>query len=205
MLTLFHAPESRSTRVLTLIEEMGIADRIDLRLVDIRRQDGSGARDAANPHPEGKVPALLHDGILMTETAAILLLLTDLFPETGLGPTAADPRRGDYLTWLFWYGSVMEPVMIQHAASLTHPWLHATYRGLGEAEARISTALTKGPWLLGDRFSAADILIQSPYHWFRDMVPSDPAIRDWLARGAARPAFIAINRADQQRRAALAA
>lgn len=205
MLTLFHAPESRSTRVLTLIEEMGIADRIDLRLVGIRRQDGSGARDATNPHPEGKVPALLQDGVLVTETAAILLLLTDLFPDAGLGPTVTDPQRGAYLTRLFWYGAVMEPVMIQQAAGLTHPWLHATYRGLAEAEARISAALAKGPWLLGNRFTAADILIQSPYHWFADMVPADPAIRDWLARGAARPAFIASKAADQQRRATMAA
>lgn len=205
MLTLFHAPESRSTRVLTLIEEMGIADRIDLRLVDIRRQDGSGARDAANPHPEGKVPALLHDGVLVTETAAILLHLTDLFPEAGLGPNATDPQRGAYLAWLFWYGSVMEPVMIQQAAGLTHPWLHATYRGLAEAEARIAAALGKGPWLLGETFSAADILIQSPYHWFRDMAPADPVIRDWLARGAGRSAFIASKAVDHQRRTARAA
>jgi len=205
MLTLFHAPESRSTRVLTLIEEMGIADRIDLQVVNIRRQDGSGGRDPANPHPEGKVPALLHDGVLVTETAAILLHLTDLFPEAGLGPTATDPQRGAYLTWLFWYGSVMEPVMIQHAAGLTHPWLHATYRGLAEAEARIAGALAKGPWLLGERFSAADILIQSPYHWFRDMVPQDPAIRDWLDRGAARAAFVASKGDDAQRRSARAA
>lgn len=202
MLTLFHAPESRSTRILTLIDEMGISDWVTLHPVDIRRQDGSGGRDPANPHPEGKVPALDHDGTLVTETGAIMLLLTDMFPAAGRGPTADDPKRGAYLTWLFWYGSVMEPVMIQHAAGLSHPWLSATYRGMAEMEARISAALAKGPWLLGDSFSAADILIQSPYHWFADMIPDDPAIRDWLARGKARASYTRVRQQDAVRRAA---
>lgn len=202
MLTLFHAPESRSTRILTLIDEMGIADWVTLHPVDIRRQDGSGGRDPDNPHPEGKVPALDHDGTLVTETGAIMLILTDMFPAADLGPAPDDPQRGAYLTWLFWYGSVMEPVMIQHAAGLSHPWLTATYRGMAEMEARISTALAKGPWLLGDRFSATDILIQSPYHWFTDMIPDDPAIRDWLARGKARPSYARVRQADTLRRAA---
>lgn len=190
MLTLIHAPRSRSTRVRVLLEEMGVADRVDLRIVDIPRQDGSGARDAGNPHPEGKVPALLDaSGAVVTETGSIMLMLTDMFPEGGMGPLPGDPDRGAYLTWLFWYGSVMEPVMIQKSAGLAHPWLTATYRGIAEMEARISAALARGPWLLGERFSAADILIQSPWHWFREMEPGDPAIRDWVARGAERAAF----------------
>lgn len=190
MLTLVHAPRSRGTRVRVLLEEMGIADVVDLRIVDILRQDGSGARDPDNPHPEGKVPALLDEGGgVVTETGAVMLMLTDMFPEGGMGPLQDDPDRGAYLTWLFWYGSVMEPVMIQKAAGLAHPWLKATYRGTEEMEARISAALARGPWLLGERFSAADILIQSPWHWFRDMEAGDPAIRDWVARGAERAAF----------------
>lgn len=190
MLTLFHAPLSRGTRVRVLLEEMGVADVVDLRIVDIPRQDGRGARDPGNPHPEGKVPALVDEtGAVVTETGAVMLLLTDMFPEGRMAPLPGDADRGAYLTWLFWYGSVMEPVMIHKAAGLTHPWLTATYRGIEEMEARISAALARGPWLLGERFSAADILIQSPWHWFRDMQAGDPAIRDWVARGAARAAF----------------
>jgi glutathione S-transferase len=60
---------------------------------------------------------------------------------------------------------------------------------MAEMEARISAALKQGPWLLGERFSAADILIQSPWRWFQDLEPGDPAIRDWMARGAERAAF----------------
>lgn len=202
MLTLFHAPQSRSTRILTLIEEMGIVDRIGINLVDIVRADGTGAPDDTNPHPEAKVPALVQGTDTITESAAVMLVLTDMFPEVGLGPVATDPQRGAYLTWLFWYGSVMEPVLIHAAAGLTHPWLTKTYRGMPELTARLRAALQNGPWLLGERFSAADILLQSPFFWFKDIVPDDPLIRDWLARGQSRPAFQRVQQAEAQRRAA---
>lgn len=187
MLTLFHAPNSRSTRIVTLIEEMGIGDWIDVQTVQITRMDGSGARDPANPHPEGKVPALMHDGTLITESAAVILYLTTLFPDSGMAPKADDPLFGDYLTWLFWYGSVMEPVLIHQAAKLSHPYLTRTFRGPAEVESRLHNALNnKGSWLLGERFSAIDLLVHSPYAWFGN-VPDDPLIADWAARCMARP------------------
>ncbi|MCF8487512.1 MAG: glutathione S-transferase family protein [Rhodobacteraceae bacterium] len=201
MLTLFHAPKSRSTRIVTLIEEMGIADQVDVRITDIPRMDGTGAADPANPHPEHKVPALLHDGTLITETAAVMLYLTALFPDSGLAPKPGDPRRGDYLTWLFWYGSVMEPVLILEAAGLSHPYLTQAIRDSSAVEARLKAALSKGPWLLGDRFSAADILVHSPYAWFGN-TPDDPLIADWVARCMARPARLKVMAAEN---AALAA
>lgn len=188
MLTFFHAPYSRSTRVLALIEEMGIGEKIAIRPVTIPRQDGSGGRDPANPHPEGKSPCLLHDGEVVTETGAILLYLTDLFPGTGLGPLPGEPGRGAYLTWLSWYQGVLEPVLICDAAGIGHDWLTAAIRGPEEATARLRHALGRGPWLLGERYSAADLLVHSPYAFFPDSLPDDPAIRDWATRCAARPA-----------------
>lgn len=188
MLTFFHSPQSRSSRIVTLIDEMGIGDAVETRIVSIPRMDGTGRRDPSNPHPEGKVPALLHDGTLVTETAAIILTLTNLFPEGGMAPAASDPAFGEYLTWLFWYGSVMEPVLILDAAEVSHPWLQAAIRGVPEVTARISRALARGPWLLGERYSAADLLIHSPYAFFRDNIPDDPAIRDWVARCMGRAA-----------------
>lgn len=201
MLTLFHAPKSRSTRIVTLIEEMGIADQVDVRITDIPRMDGTGAADPANPHPEHKVPALLHDGTLITETAAVMLYLTALFPDSGLAPKPGDPRRGDYLTWLFWYGSVMEPVLILEAAGLSHPYLTQAIRDSSAVEARLKAALSKGPWLLGDRFSAADILVHSPYAWFGN-TPDDPLIADWVARCMARPARLKVMAAEERALAA---
>lgn len=187
MLTLFHAPHSRSTRIISLLEEMGVRDQVDIRTVSVVRADGSGAADATNPHPEKKVPALQHDGALITESGAIMLYLTDLFPESGLAPKADHPLRGEYLTWLFWYGGVVEPVLVLDAAKVEHPWLTKTFRGMPELVARIRAALEKGPWLLGDQFSAADILVHSPFAWFNN-APDDPLIRDWVERCKARSA-----------------
>ena len=196
MLTLFHAPHSRSSRIVTLIDEMGIGDFVTIHPVTIPRQDGSGARDPANPHPEGKVPALLHDGTLITESAAIILYLNALFPDTGMAPKPGTATYGAHLTWLFWYGSVMEPALIHDAAGLSHPWLQATFRGTPEITARLTRALADRPFLLGDRYSAADLLVHSPYAWFRDATPDVPVIRDWVARCQARPSVARTNAAD---------
>lgn len=188
MLTFYHSPQSRSSAIMTLIEEMGIADRIDIRLVTIPRIDGTGQRDPANPHPEGKVPALLHDGVLITERAAIILQLTSLFPEGGMAPPVGTPEWGAFATWLTWYQGVVEPVVIFAASGISHPWITATFRGPEEMAARLRTALQKGPWLMGAQFSAADLLVHSPFAWFPESTPDDPLIRDWVERCKARPA-----------------
>lgn len=187
MLTLFHAPSSRSSRIVTLIDEMGIQAHVQIVPTNIARVDGSGHADPANPHPEGKVPALLHDQTLITESAAVIQYLTQLFPEAGLAPRPGDARYGEYLTWLHWYGNVMEPVTIFEGAQIQHAWLTATFRGSAEVHARLRVALAKGPWLLGERYSAADLLVHSPYAWFREATPDDAVIRDWVGRCMDRP------------------
>lgn len=187
MLTLIHAPNSRSSAILALIDEMGIGDRVTLQTVDIRRHDGSGSRDPANPHPEGKVPALLHDGVVITERGAIILHLATVFPGTGVAPVPGTPEWGAFVTWLVWYQGVVEPVLIHRAAALAHPALTATFRGPDEVAARLRAALEKGPWLMGEAWSAADLLVHSPYAWFTDATPDDPLIRDWVERCKAHP------------------
>jgi glutathione S-transferase len=205
MLTLYHAPNSRSSAILTLLEEMGVADKVEIKVVNILRSDGTGARDASNPHPEGKVPALVHDGQLITERGAIMLHLTTLFPESGLAPAIGSPEWGRLLTWLSWYQGVMEPVLILEFAGVSHPFIPSTFRSHTEVAARIRAALEKGPWLLGDRFSAADILVHSPYAWFEGSAPDDALIQDWIARCKTRPARLARIAADAALLASLAA
>ena len=192
MLTLFHSPHSRSSAIVALVEEMGIADRLDLRVVAIPRADGTGRRDPANPHPEGKVPALVHDGRVITERGAIILHLCALFPEAGMAPLPGTPDWGTFAGWMAWYQGVLEPVLILQAAGVSHPYLTGAIRGTAEATARIRAALEKGPWLMGDSYSAADVLVHSPYAWFEDMTPDDPLIRDWVERCKARPSRLAV-------------
>jgi glutathione S-transferase len=205
MLTLFHSPESRSVTIMSLIEEMGIADRIDLRVVAIPRMDGSGGRDPSNPHPEGKVPALVHDGRVITERAAIILHLTALFPDSRLAPRVGTPDWGAFAGWLAWYQGVLEPVVILEGAGVTHPWLTAAIRDHKTAAARLRAALEKGPWIMGETFSAVDILLHGPYAWFREATPDDPLIRDWVERCMARPASTKVRTEDTLRMAGLRA
>ncbi len=188
MLTLYHAPLSRSSRIVWLLEELG-ADYA-IRLTDIPRMDGSGAVDPANPHPDGKVPALVDGDVLITESIAIVQYLADAFPAAGLSPAIGDPLRGPYLTWLAYYAGVIEPVIHFASAGVAdNPALQRTFRDRAAVDRRILAALGAHPYILGDRFSAADILIASLGQWMRDMLPADPVVDAYLARCNARPAL----------------
>jgi glutathione S-transferase len=184
MVTLYHAPRSRSSRMIWLLEELGAP--YEVVPVDIQRRGGVGARDPKNPHPDGKVPALVHDGRLVTESIAIALYLTDLFPANGIGPLPGDPKRGEYLTWLAYYAGVMEPVLIDRERQAEEA---------GKVDRRVVGALEKAPYLLGDRFflgdrfSAADILLASLMQFARNFLPSAKVLDEFLARVTARPAF----------------
>lgn len=201
MITFFHAPESRSSAILTLIEEMGILDRITVQTVDIPRiMTGTGAADPSNPHPEKKAPCLVHEGRVITERGAIIAYLTTLFPSH-MAPAVGSPDWGAFLTWTHWYQGVMEPVLVLDYCQFTHPALTATFRGVAEVTARIRAALERGPWLLGESYSAADLLVHSPYAWFGN-TPDDPLIKDWVARCMARPARLKVLAGDKALRAA---
>ena len=187
MLTLYHAPRSRSSRFVWLLEELGADYRI--AYTNITRQDGSGAVDPANPHPYKKVPALVHDGALISESAAIAVYLTDLYPRNGIGPQVGDPLRGPYLTWLAYYAGVIEPVItLQFAGLGDNAMLARTFRSRAEMDARILGALAKGPYLLGERFSAADILVTSMGDFARQTLPDGSVIDAYLQRCTDRPA-----------------
>ncbi|MFO6464253.1 glutathione S-transferase family protein [Jannaschia sp. KMU-145] len=186
MPTLFHAPNSRATAIVSLVEAMGLMDRIDLVEVTVARQDGGGRPDPRNPHPEGKVPYLTDGRDHVRERGAIVLYLTDRFPEAGLGRPAGHPQRGAFLSWLFYYQGVMEPVLVLDAAGIEHPALHATFRGMNDMLARLSEALDGQPFLLGEEFSAVDLLVSSPFLWMPDTLRDHATIRDWVDRCAAR-------------------
>ncbi|MFN4204567.1 MAG: glutathione S-transferase family protein [Tabrizicola sp.] len=205
MLTLFHSPQSRSSAIVALIEEMGIQDGVEIREVTIPRMDGSGGRDPANPHPEGKVPVLVHDRRVITERAAIILHLTTLFPDTGLAPKVGTAEWGVFAAWMAWYQGVLEPAFIMEAAGLSHPWMTAAIRDHKTAVARLRAALDKGPWLMGDSYSAADHLCHATYAWFTEATPDDPVLRDWIGRCMARPARERVRARDAERMAQAAA
>ncbi|MCR9280309.1 MAG: glutathione S-transferase family protein [Rhodobacteraceae bacterium] len=188
MMTLYHSPNSRSSAIVTLIEELG-AD-VEVKEVTVRRQDGSGGPDASNPHPEKKVPYLVDGAEGIRERGAITLYLTDKFPEAGLGPIEGQPGRGEYLSWLFYYQGVMEPVIILKFAQFTHPAVEASLRDFDTMVARLAETLEKQPYLLGETYSAVDLLCSGPFLWLPDMLPDNEAIRDWVKRCSERPATV---------------
>jgi len=186
MLTLFHAPQSRSSRIVWLLEEIGVD--YDIRYVDIfRSMTGTGGRDPANPHPDGKVPALRHRDVLVTESAAVALYLTDLFPEAGLGAPVGSPERAAYLTWLTWTAGEMEPAYWARISGQTNndPLARARYEAV---IARLLGALERGPYLMGERFTAVDVMVGSGIAWGREYSPRSPLLDAYLTRILDRPA-----------------
>ncbi|GAA6156383.1 glutathione S-transferase family protein [Pyruvatibacter sp. HU-CL02332] len=187
MPTLYHSPNSRSSRIIRLIDELNVWSEIDVQIVGVARNDGTGGHDPKNPHPEGKVPLLVHNGVEIWESNAIILYLTDLFPKAGMGPVVGDPQRGRYLSWLAWYGNVVEPVVAIGVAGLSHPVLDVTFRGMPEMIARLARALESAPYLIGESFTAADLLLVSTFTWSPDAAPDNQAIKEWINRCEARP------------------
>lgn len=193
MLTLFHAPHSRSSRLVWLIEELGA--EVDIHYCDILRGDGSGARDPANPHPDGKVPALLHDGVLITESGAVAVYLAGLHPEAGLGFPQGSPDRGRLLTWMFWASGELEPALWGRisGATETDPMARRRYE---QATDRLIEALWEGPWLMGDQFTIADVIVGSAVGWARSWLPDSPVFDRYIERLNARPARIRADARD---------
>jgi glutathione S-transferase len=186
MITLYHAPYSRSTRMIWLLEELGVP--YEIRQVSIFRPlTGEGAADPANPHPDKRVPAIEHDGSLVAESVAIVLYLTDAFPEARLGPAVGDASRGTYLTWLAWYAAELEPALFAGLAGelAGSPQKQRSYEVVLQ---RLHGALADGPYIMGERFSGADFLIASAIAFGRHVLPASPAIDAYLARCQSRPA-----------------
>ena len=189
VLTLFHAPKSRSGSIVWLLEELGVP--YETKIVNIRRADGSGARDAANPHPHAKVPCLQHDGHRVFEIAAITLYLTDLFPDAKLGPRVGDPKRGEYLSWLAYRPGVIEPAMMMRRLNVKHVQGAMGWAEAGEVEETLNSALSGRKYLLGDEFSAADISIGGTINFMMmfKLMSETPVFKDYAARITSRPAF----------------
>jgi glutathione S-transferase len=147
----------------------------------------------------GKVPAIRHGEALVTEQAAVYLYLADLFPEAGLAPAPGDPLRGPYLRWMVFYGSCFEPAVIDRALEREPgPRAMSAYGDFDTVLAQVTAALTPGPYILGERFSAVDILWGSALGWTTGfkLIPEDPTIMAYVARIRERPAVRRISEAE---------
>jgi glutathione S-transferase len=159
--------------------------------VATRNRDGSGAVDPANPHPHGKVPAICDDGVVVFESPAIALYLTDRFSKNRLGPLAGEAGRGAYLSWLAYYTGVLEPAFMSKFMNIEVPRGTAGWVAAEEAMPAVMRQLSQGDYLLGERFSAADVLYGTTFALFAQtpVVPRSPVIEQYVARVLARPAY----------------
>lgn len=186
-LTLFHSPNTRSTGALTLLEELGVP----YRLHPLNMKAGEQREPAYLAiNPMGKVPAIRYGDALVTEQVAVFIFLADLFPQARLAPALTDPLRGPYLRWMAFYGSCFEPALVDRSQQRETPRAMCPY---GDYDTTISTLLgqlEKGPYLLGDTFTAADVLWGTALTWTTmfKLVEATPVVQAYIDRINARPA-----------------
>ena len=196
--TLFYAPHTRATGALCLMEELGVP--YDLKVLNTKAGEQRRPEYLA-VNPMGKVPAVLHDGALVTEQPAVYLYLADLYPGKKLAPAPGDARRGPYLRWMVYYGSSFEPALVDRAQK--HPPAPPSMCPYGDFDTMLKTLtdqLRKGPWMLGDHFTAADVLWGVALKWTVGfgMVPETPEIKAYVERVYARPAIQRANAKDEE-------
>lgn len=188
-LTLYHAAPSRSSIVLWMLEEIG--QPYDVKLLKLSEGDNMKP-DYLAINPMGKVPALKHGDSVITEVAAICTYLADEFPDQKLNVPVGTPRRGAYLKWLFFGPSCIEPAMTDRAFPRKEEPRAAAlgWRDFDTVLDIVAKMLVKGPWLMGEQFTAADVVIGADIRWgtMFKLIPERKEFTDYTARIAARPA-----------------
>jgi len=189
-LTLYHASPSRSSIVLWMLEELG--QPYDVHLVSFKKGENLKPEYLAI-NPMGKVPALKHRGVVITEVAAICTYLADEFPEAKLNVPVGDPRRGPYLKWMFFGPSVVETAITDRAFPRKEGAPRTTL-GYGDFDTVMNVLAqatgAANPYLLGEQFTAADIIIGSQLRWAMmfNLIPERPEFVAYVDRLNARPA-----------------
>lgn len=188
-LTLYGHPHSRASVVHCMLEELG--EPYEYRLLDLQKGEQKAPAYLA-VNPMGKVPALEDGDVIVTEVAAICCYLADAYPRAGLAPPIGDPLRGPYLKWLFFGPACIEPAMMERMFGWQVPRRGAT--GWGDLDTVmdvVAAALTEGPYLLGAKFTAADVVIGSGLAWgmmFKG-IPERPVFTSYVGRLSERPAW----------------
>jgi glutathione S-transferase len=189
MMKLYWAPRTRSLRALWLLEEAGVPyERVRL---DLSAGEQKSAEFRAI-NPMAKVPALTDGSVAVAESGAICAYVAEAVPQAGLAPPGGDPARGRYLQWLFFSPGCIEQAFLAKSANVSVRQEAAGFGDFDRVFDVLEAAVATGPWLLGERFSAADVMIGLDLHFGIDifkLVPSRPLLRAYVDRCLARPAL----------------
>ena len=202
-LTLYHAAPSRSSIVRWMLEEVG--EPYDIQHVSLSKGE-TRTPDYLAINPMGKVPALRHGDVVLTETAAICTYLADEFPHAKLNIPIGNPRRGVYLKWLFFGPSCIEPAMTDRAFPRKEE-PRPGMLGYGDFDTVlkvVGNAVAKGPYIMGDQFTAADVVIGSDLRFgmMFKMLPERSEFTAYTGRLAQRPALQRAEAKDKELAAA---
>jgi glutathione S-transferase len=186
----YHNPLSRARVVHWMLEEVGAPYRIES--VDLQKGEQKQPPFLA-VNPMGKLPTIVHRGTVITETGAICTYLADAFPAAGLAPRLDEPARGSYLRWMFFGAGCLDSALIDRMLARPAPD-RTSALGYGRYEdvmETLETAITPGPYILHDRFSAADVYIgaQIGFGMRTKSIDPRPAFQAYLGRLLQRPAY----------------
>ena len=198
-LTLYHAAPSRSSIARWMLEELG--EPYDLHLLSLANGEQRAPGYLA-VNPMGKVPALKHGDAVITEAAAICTYLADEFPQARLNVPVGDPRRGAYLKWLFFAPSCIEPAITDRAFPRKEEPRRSTlgYGDFDTVMAVVAAAVEPGPYLMGEQFTAADVVLGSTLRWgmMFGLLPKRPEFVAYVGRLEQRPALERAVALDQE-------
>jgi glutathione S-transferase len=191
----FHNPQSRAAMAHWMLEEVGA--QYEIRHIDFQKGDHKKPEFLAL-NPMGKIPTIIVDGTVITEAPAIIAWLADAYPEADLAPPVGSPERGTYYRWLFFGGSCIEPAIVDQMFKRPPP-AQTSALGWGTYDDVIRTvekALEPGPFLLGEKFSAADVYVGSELSWAGQFgaprIKESSIISAYVERCRARPAFLKV-------------
>ena len=194
----FHSPNTRSAGARILLEELSA--KYTLHALNMKKgEQRAPAYLAINPM--GKVPALMHHGELICEQVAVFLYLADLLSAARLAPVLNDPLRGPYLRWMAFYGSCYEPVVIDRSMKREPAGMATSpYGNFDIMFKTLTDQLAKGPYLLGEKFSAVDVLLGTALIWTTmfGLAPEAPVTRAYMDRINARPSVAKVRKLDAE-------
>ncbi|WP_026608280.1 glutathione S-transferase family protein [Methylocapsa acidiphila] len=189
MIKLYWAPRTRSLRALWVLEEAGAPyERVR---IDLAAGEQKSAEFRAI-NPMAKVPALTDGALAVAESGAICAYVAEAHPDAGLSPQRGHPARGRYLQWLFFSSGCIEPAFLTKFANVAVDPRMASFGDFDRVFDVLEAAVQPGPWLLGEKFTAADVMIGLDLHFGIDifkLVPTRPVFRAYVDRCLARPAL----------------